>query len=319
MTAKVTVIIPLYNKEMYIAETLDSVFAQTFQDFELIVVNDGSTDNSLKIVESYSHDSRLHIITQTNHGLSATRNRGIREANTELLAFLDADDTWGPEFLETVCRLYDLYPDAGFYGTAFSVYSADTHVRDIVQHPELGERVFDSYFGEWIEANHPIIIASGFAARKTALWRVGYYREDLRAGQDHDLFSRVALYYDVAYSPKVCLQYNIGTVNNGDITNYVIEVPLEKYLRDNPDEISNYICNPSDLQEYREHWIIRTGGRNIYSGFRKEGRAQIIGVKSKRYKYLRLGFLVLSYLPIPVSKIPPNKVRALLRIFNLSI
>ena len=87
----ISVVIPLYNKKKQIAYTLQSVFTQTFQDFEIVVVDDGSTDNSVEEVEKFD-DSRIRLIHQTNAGVSAARNRGIGEARGELIAFLDADD-----------------------------------------------------------------------------------------------------------------------------------------------------------------------------------------------------------------------------------
>ena len=93
---KVSVIIPLYNKSQYIARTLDSVLAQTFQDYEVIVVNDGSTDDGPRIVRQY-RDPRLRLVSQENRGLSGARNRGIAESRTDWVAFLDADDEWMPE------------------------------------------------------------------------------------------------------------------------------------------------------------------------------------------------------------------------------
>ena len=96
---KVSVIIPLYNKGKYIARALDSVFSQTYQDYEVIVVDDGSTDNGPEIVKQYN-DPRLRLIHQENAGPGAARNKGISESKGEFLSFLDADDEWLPEFLE---------------------------------------------------------------------------------------------------------------------------------------------------------------------------------------------------------------------------
>lgn len=96
---KISVIIPLYNKAQHIARTLDSVFAQSFVDFEVIVVDDGSTDNGADIVRDY-HDRRFRLIQQKNAGPGAARNRGIREARADYITFLDADDEWLPGFLE---------------------------------------------------------------------------------------------------------------------------------------------------------------------------------------------------------------------------
>jgi len=108
--ASVSVIIPLYNKGKYIARALDSVFAQTFQDFEVIVVDDGSTDNGPEIVSQYK-EPRLRMIRQQNAGPGAARNRGIKESKGAFLAFLDADDEWLPDFLKKSARNLERYQD----------------------------------------------------------------------------------------------------------------------------------------------------------------------------------------------------------------
>ena len=103
---RVSVIIPLYNKAPYVRRALDSAAAQTFRDFELIVVDDGSTDEGARVVEDYG-DGRVRLVRQPNAGPGAARNRGIAEARGELLAFLDADDAWTPPFLAECVRLLD--------------------------------------------------------------------------------------------------------------------------------------------------------------------------------------------------------------------
>lgn len=116
---------------------------------------------------------------------------------------------------------------------------------------------------------------------------MGCYSEKLRVGKDHDLFGKLALQYPVAYSPKVCSRYSLAAENNTDTVDYVLEVPLEKYLNEHD------ICKEEEktgFPEYLDHWRIRTGGRNIYSGFRKEGRAQIRKVSTKKSWMLKYGF-----------------------------
>ena len=99
--ATISIVIPLYNKGFIISETLDSVLAQTFTDFEIIIVNDGSTDNGFEIVSQFS-DKRIKLFQQQNKGAAAARNLGIEKATGELIAFLDADDYWYPNHLEVV-------------------------------------------------------------------------------------------------------------------------------------------------------------------------------------------------------------------------
>jgi glycosyltransferase involved in cell wall biosynthesis len=105
----ISVVIPLYNKGRYIKRALDSVFAQTFQDFDVFVIDDGSTDDGPEIVRRYP-DFRLRIIHQENAGPGAARNRGIRESHASYVAFLDADDEWLPEFLENRLEKMKKYP-----------------------------------------------------------------------------------------------------------------------------------------------------------------------------------------------------------------
>lgn len=108
--AKISVIVPLYNKEKYIGRAIDSILAQTFGDFEVIVVDDGSSDSSAKIIRGYD-DKRIRLVSQANAGPGAARNKGISESRCELLSFLDADDEWMPQFLEKSFTMLENNPD----------------------------------------------------------------------------------------------------------------------------------------------------------------------------------------------------------------
>lgn len=106
MIPRISVIVPLYNKARYVRRALDSILGQTFTDFEVVVMDDGSTDNGPRIVESYA-DPRIRFLRQANSGPGAARNRAVREARGELLAFLDSDDAWDPVYLAESVRLMD--------------------------------------------------------------------------------------------------------------------------------------------------------------------------------------------------------------------
>lgn len=113
----VAVIVPLYNKEEYIARAIDSILRQTYQDLELVIVDDGSTDNGPDVVRQY-RDSRFRLIQQANAGPGAARNRGISESSAPLLAFLDADDEWLPTFLEESIHALKHNPECVFTNAA---------------------------------------------------------------------------------------------------------------------------------------------------------------------------------------------------------
>lgn len=115
----ISIVIPLHNKEKSITTTLQSVIDQTYTDYELIIVDDGSTDNSLKIVYERVRElgnEQIKVIHQENAGVSAARNRGVKEAKGEYIAFLDGDDIWEPTYLEEAAKLIHDYPNATIYG-----------------------------------------------------------------------------------------------------------------------------------------------------------------------------------------------------------
>ena len=140
MNIKYSIIIPLYNKASYVRNALDSIVAQTYKDWELIIVDDGSTDNSATICEEFikekskicnlkSQIENIKIISQPNAGVAAARNNGVKSSHGEYLCFLDADDWWEPAFLAEMDKLFIEYPDAGIYATNYIYYKpGKTHV-----------------------------------------------------------------------------------------------------------------------------------------------------------------------------------------------
>lgn len=110
----ISIIIPLYNKEHTIQKTLECVLNQTFQDFEIIIVDDGSTDKGVSLIKDKFNDSRIRIISQENQGVSVARNTGIKNANGEWISFLDADDLWNEKYLEHVKNAIAKFPDSSY-------------------------------------------------------------------------------------------------------------------------------------------------------------------------------------------------------------
>ena len=114
-----TVIIPLYNKESYVENTINSILNQTFTNYEVLIVNDCSTDDSVAKVKPFLSEKIKLIAHSDNKGLSAARNTGIQNANSDYITFLDADDLWKPTFLETIHQLITDFPEAKIFGTNY--------------------------------------------------------------------------------------------------------------------------------------------------------------------------------------------------------
>ena len=199
----ISVVIPLYNKEKQIACTLQSVFEQTFQNFEIVIVDDGSTDNSVEEVEKFD-DSRIRLIHQTNAGVSAARNRGIEEASGELIAFLDADDVWMPEYLATQYGLYQKYPEGSVYASNYEFRDSEGKVTPTIirKLPFEGEDGILSNYFEVASCSHPPICSISIMVKKTAIQAIGGFPLGIKSGEDLLTWARLAVSGVIAYSRK---------------------------------------------------------------------------------------------------------------------
>jgi len=201
MTEKISVIIPLYNKGSEIERTLNSVIQQTFQNFEIIIVDDHSDDEGLAIVKNFS-DPRITIIEQEHRGVSFTRNHGVNLATSDFIAFLDADDEWMPKHLETIFRLIKKYPHAGMYTTAYKIQTPDGKTRwanyKCIPNPPW-EGLIPDYFKPISLGDH-IINSSQVVIPKKIFYDVGGFPEGYWYGEDIDLFGKIALKYPIAFS-----------------------------------------------------------------------------------------------------------------------
>ena len=199
MIPAVSVVIPLYNKEPHIKRAINSVLAQEVQDFELIIVDDGSTDKGVEVVKGFT-SPKIRLIQQENGGVSVARNRGIKEAKADLIVFLDADDEWISGFLETIMRLRAKYPQAGAYATAYRNEFANEKELKYCGLPKgQSEGLLPSYFKAAVMSNE-IVCSSTIAIPKDIFAEVGEFRIGVDWGEDTDMWGRIALKYPVAFS-----------------------------------------------------------------------------------------------------------------------
>jgi glycosyltransferase involved in cell wall biosynthesis len=308
-TPAVSVVIPHYNKESYIALALNSVLNQTFQNFEVIVVDDGPTDEGAAIVRAF-RDPRICLIQGENRGVSAARNLGIEAARAEMVAFLDADDEWLPLFIDTILRLRALFPDAGLYGTAYEAHFPGTIIQRVYNKSD-GERILSSYFGALVEFESVIFYPSTSAAPKEVLIRVGGFPLGVKWNEDGTLWGKIALQYPIAYSPEVCSIYHQYTSNNSTgITEY-LENPFLQYLSTIPRDELLRLGYIDDLMEYSDLCRFAAISRNIFSGHSARARSELKFIKSPRYTRNKYKMQVLSYIPVQFMRIIRNHAKTL--------
>ena len=203
----ISVVVPLFNKAAYIARALESIRRQTWTDFEVVVVDDGSTDGGGAIAAQFA-DPRFRVVTQPNRGQGAARNRGIAEASGELIAFLDADDAWEPLFLEAVGGLAWSYPSAGILATGYRRRFGDGSDIEITARAARGGRtvLIGDYFRAAREGD--LVTSSSTALPRAVLQHAGGFPEGEPMGEDRDLWLRVALDYPVAYDTRILAVYH---------------------------------------------------------------------------------------------------------------
>jgi len=194
-----SVVIPLYNKEKSVKSTIESVLNQTFQDFEIVIVNDGSTDKSLEIVNSI-RDERIRIIDKPNGGVSSARNRGIMEAKYEWIAFLDADDLWENNHLQVVAEMIKSFPNERVFCTSFA-----TSENNMYHQKNNSIIIVEDYFKEALNGS---VICTGVAVIHRSVFKnVGYFNEILSRGEDLDLWARIGKKYRVIKSNIITALY----------------------------------------------------------------------------------------------------------------
>lgn len=248
-----SVIVPLYNKARYIEKAVNSVLGQTYKDYELIVVDDGSTDGSLDIVLRLLGKEGNHqrVVSQTNAGVSMARNKGAELAKGDYICFLDSDDWWESTFLEGMNRLIETCPDAGLYGTSFYlIKNGKKRIAPIGLSSDF-KIGYINYCQVYAQTLCMPITSSSVAIPREVFNNSGRFRRGITLGEDFDLWIRIALKYPVALintplanyfqdipiknratrklrDPKTHMLWNLEYLEDEELTNHDLKVLMDR-------------------------------------------------------------------------------------------
>ncbi len=216
-----SIIIPLYNKEKFIENTIQSVLDQTFQDFEIIVVNDGSTDKSEEKLLKFK-DSRIHYFYKKNEGVSIARNYGIEKTNADFITFLDADDYWYPKFLETMFTNISKAPNQKIFSAAIEF---ETSKKTIPSKYSISKTNEDFEIVNYFMASmkETAICTSCAVFHKSIFEEIGNFDTKIKSGEDTDLWIRMGLIYPVVFSWKILARYVFDPESLSKNNNFIRE------------------------------------------------------------------------------------------------
>ena len=273
-TIRVSVIIPTYNRAWCLAEAIDAVLAQTYSDFELIVVDDGSTDDTVAILATYA--DKIRLFRQANQGVSAARNLGIRKARGELLAFLDSDDLWQPEKLARQVSFFDRHPEAMICQTEEIWIRRGVRVNPKNRHRKPSGWIFEPSLALCL------VSPSAVMMRKELMEEMGGFDESLPACEDYDLWLRVSLRYPIHLidDPLVVKRGGHGDQLSG-------AAGLDRYRIQSLDKILTQE-SLAPAQTRAAITMLRKKCRIYAAGCRKRGRtqeAQIVEAMVSKHAY----------------------------------
>jgi len=206
-----SVVIPLFNKAVYIEKALKSVISQTYQQFEVIIVDDGSTDdsfNKLLLAINKLQYNNIRIINQENQGVSVARNNGVKVAKYDYIAFLDADDWWESTYLEEMKLLIEEFPQAGIYGSSYYKVKDGNNIRANIGVEPSFKKGLINYCQVYAKTMYQTLWTGATILKRSIFESEHGFKPALKLGEDFDLWIRVAMKYPVVFLNKPLAYYN---------------------------------------------------------------------------------------------------------------
>ncbi len=208
---KFSVVIPLYNKAPYVVKAIESVFEQTYTDYELVIMDDGSKDDSFEVaLKAIRGHGRCHIYKQKNAGVSMARNNAVALSRGDYLCFLDADDWWDPDFLKEMLQLIESYPDAGIYGTSYTIVNETKHKTRVspIGVDSVFEKGYINYCRVYAKTLAMPLWTGAVCIPRSVYDEMGGFSKGIKLGEDFLLWIHIALKYKVAFLNKPLAYYN---------------------------------------------------------------------------------------------------------------
>ncbi len=301
-----SVVVPLYNKAAHVKLCLNSILNQKFTDFEIIVVNDGSTDNSLNMVLSMSNP-KIRVIDKKNEGVSSARNVGIREAKGKFIAFLDADDYWLPDFLTEIRLLHNLEPSAVILGTNY--YFEEDGKLSTPKHPQLKVKngVLLNYF-EVVAKGDMVFTASSCAILNSVFLTEQGFPFGETIGEDQDVWARLALNYSQGFSTKNLAVYTQDAFNQATKKTvseiqwpFLNRIWLKAKEQNLPKDVLFWV------EKYLARQAIGQASQLIVAGKQKAGRKLLAHPVCRFYAFRFWVWKILSYMPIFIINLKYGK------------
>jgi len=271
----ISVVIPLFNKEETIGRAVESFLKQSYENKELIIIDDGSVDGSRDAVKDYLASPAVRLYQQSNCGVSAARNEGVRQARAEYVCFLDADDEWEEGFLEEIARMIELHPDAVLYSCCIKI--VDENGRKVLwSHSAKGlQSLVQVDFFKSYRETRGLVHSSAVCVNKTIFERLGGFPVGEKIGED------IYLWFKLALNGKVCCSKNRLVIVHRNSSNRTVDrIPnefpyqLKYYL------VDKHICDVDTA--YRQSLL----NTLLYSALLNLYGARLFGSKTLVKKYL---------------------------------
>jgi glycosyltransferase involved in cell wall biosynthesis len=222
---KVDIIIPAYNAARYLAAALASVEAQTFADWRIMLIDDGSTDNTAEVAAPFMErlGQRFKYIKQENQGLPAARNAAIRNSSSEYMALLDSDDIWLPDRLAESLSYLESHP---WVGISHSSVAFVDETGKILQTFDTPQKHGEGMVAPYIYMRKLQLPCPTVTFRRSCIEKVGLFDETMRATEDRDLWFRIALHFEVGFIPKVLAHYRVSAASMSSDPNRMLQAQL---------------------------------------------------------------------------------------------